>query len=59
MNPLIPAFIHMDVKYANNAGAFICLPRGEKELWGVTIEITNPDPANVVLDSGLRRNDAI
>ena len=29
--PLIPAFIHMDVKYASNAGAFTCLPRGEKE----------------------------
>jgi hypothetical protein len=27
--PLIPAFIHMDVMYASNAGAFTCLPEGE------------------------------
>jgi len=27
--PLTPAFIHMDVKYASNAGAFTCLPQGE------------------------------
>jgi len=28
--PLIPAFIHMDVMYASNAGAFTCLPQGRE-----------------------------
>jgi len=58
MNPLKLPLLLTPLTYIH-VGNPSLLPRGEKGLWGVTIKIIYPDPANVVMDTGLRRHDAI